>query len=252
LSIVILLLRKWVLILAGLAAAVVLTGCKTDVNVRVHQIVDGSGEVTVTLMLDREAAEQSGDLRKVLRTADLEAAGWTISGPVPRPPGGRVAFALNKPFRNAGEAQLILTELTGEEGPFGSLVIDRTRSPLRIVARLTGSVDLTKGYQPFGAEVIARQFQTDSKLGLTPEDFQKRFNKPIEELVPLHLDVDFAGTAEQRFDLKSGEQTPISIRTVRWNRIILFPMIASALGLIGLLISFRRRDDEYYDDPYEG
>jgi hypothetical protein len=245
---VISLLRKFSPLLFGLVAAMVLTGCKTDVTVRINQIVDGSGEVTVTLLLDREAAEQSGDLRKALRTKDLEAAGWAVSGPVPRPPGGLVAYTLNKPFRNAGEAQLILTELSGEQGPFGSLTIDRTRSPLRIVSKLLGSVDLTKGYDTFGDELIARQFQTDSKLGLMTEDFQKHYGKPIEELVPLHLDVSFAGTDEQHFDLVSGRSTSIAIRTVRWNRIILFPMGAAVVGLFGFFLSFRREEDDWDDE----
>jgi hypothetical protein len=62
-------------------AAVLMAGCQTDVTVGVRQVLDGTGDVTVTLLLDREAAAQSGDLRKVLRTADLEGAGWDITGP---------------------------------------------------------------------------------------------------------------------------------------------------------------------------
>ncbi len=217
-----------------------LSGCQTQVGIRVNQITDGSGEVTVSLLLDREAAEQVTDLRSALRTADLEAAGWSVAGPVPRPPGGFVEYSVSKPFRNAGEAQLILTELTGEDGPFASLVIDRTRSPLRVVSSITGEVDLSGGYDAFGDELIARQFQNESKIGLTTADIQARYGKKLEELVPMHLEVTLADTPSQRIDLVSGQRTPLDLRVVRWNRLILFPMAAAVLGLVGLVISLRR------------
>ncbi len=218
-----------------------LSGCQTEVGIRVNQITDGSGEVTVSLLLDREAAEQASDLRTALRTADLEAAGWSVAGPVPRPPGGFVEYSVSKPFRNAGEAQLILTELTGEAGPFASLIIDRTRSPFRVVSSITGEVDLSDGYDAFGDEVIARQFQNESKIGPTVADIQARYGKTLAELVPMYLEVTLADTPTQRIDLVSGQRTPLDLRVVRWNRLILFPMAAAVLGLVGLAISLRRR-----------
>ncbi len=264
-------------------ASVVMAGCKTDVTVGVRQVLDGSGDVTVTLVLDREAAAQSGDLRKVLRTADLEGAGWDITGPFTAtastdvsaqpttqpsstvagaaadttggptvdpggivetfvPEAGSVSYVLTKTFRNSGEAQLILTELSGEDGPFSSLVVDRTRSPLRIVSSMKGAVDLTKGYDAFGDQVIARQFQTESPIGLSAEDIQKRFNKPLEELVPLHLTVQLNNEARRTIALPSGQRTPVAVRSVAWKRWVLFPMGAALLSLVALGISFRRRD----------
>jgi hypothetical protein len=228
-----------------LASAAILAGCQTDVTVGVRQVLDGTGEVTVTLLLDREAAQQSGDLRKIVRTADLEGAGWDITGPsTPSATDGSVTYLLTKTFRNSGEAQLILVELSGEEGPFNSLVVDRTRSPLRITNSISGAVDLSKGYDAFGDQVIARQFQTESPLGLNAQDIQKRFNRPLEELVPLHLDVQFNDEPLRRVELKSGQRTAVSVRSVVWNRLVLFPMGAAGLGLVGLLISFRRRRNE--------
>ena len=233
--------RRLLIALVALIAAVGLSGCQTQVGVRVNQITDGSGEVTVSLLLDREAAEQSGDLRVALRTADLVSAGWSVTGPVNRPPGGFVEYAVSKPFRNAGEAQLILSELTGEDGPFSGLTIDRTRSPLRVVSSLKGEIDLSGGYDAFGDEVIARQFQNESKIGPTVADIKARYGKGLDALVPLHLDVTLADSPMQRFDLVAGQRTPLDVRVVRWNRLILFPMGAALLGLVGLLISFRRR-----------
>jgi hypothetical protein len=233
--------RRWLSAIFVFASLVLLGGCQTDVTVRVNQITDGSGEVTVSLLLDREAVEQAGDLRSTLRTADLESAGWSVTGPVPRPPGGFVEYTVSKPFRNAGEAQLILTELSGEEGPFAQLVIDRTRSPLRVVSSITGEVDLTKGYDAFGDEVIARQFQSESKLGLSALDFTNRYDKPLEELVPLHLEVTLADQPTQRIDLVPGQRTPVELRLVRWNRLILLPIGGALIGLFGLALTLRRR-----------
>jgi hypothetical protein len=235
----------WGRALLFIATVSLLAGCQTDVTVRVHQVLDGTGEVTVTLLLDREAAQQSGDLRKVLRTSDLEGAGWAIAGPTaPSAVDGSISYSLTKTFRNSGEAQLILVELSGEDGPFSTLTIDRTRSPLRIVSRIDGAVDLTKGYDAFGDQVIARQFQTESPLGLNADDIRKRFNQPLEKLVPLHLDLQFNEEPSQRIELISGQRNAVSLRSVAWNRIVVFPMGAAVLGLLGLAISFRRRRDD--------
>jgi hypothetical protein len=219
---------------------VVASGCQSQITVRINEDLDGTGDVTVTLLLDREAVEAAGDFRAVLRMDDLQAAGWATAGPVPRPPGGFVAYTATKSFRNSGEAQLIFEELTGPEGAFSGLVIDRTRSPLRIVTSLRGTVDLSKGYQQFGDDGIAQVFQSDSALGVTPEEIADRYGKPLDQLVTLRMEVAFPNADVQTIELPVSQQIPVSIRQVVWNRLILFPLIAAGVGLFGLIIALRR------------
>jgi hypothetical protein len=235
-------LRKCAVLLTAVASLLVLAGCQTSVTVRINQLLDGTGDVTVTALLDREAVEQGGDLRAVLQLQDLEAAGWSTAGPVPRPPGGFVAYTATKSFRNSGEAQLIIEELTGDTGPFSGLVLDRTRSPLRIVSSIKGQVDLSGGYEVFGDEGIAQVFQSESKLGVSVADIEARYGAKIQELLPLAIEMNIEGSELQRIDLPAGVATPVSLRSVTWNRVILFPLGAIALGILGLIISFRRRN----------
>jgi hypothetical protein len=235
------LFRKCAALLSVAVSLLVLSGCQTAVTVRINQLLDGTGDVTVTALLDREAVEQAGDLRAVLQLQDLEAAGWSTAGPVPRPPGGFVAYTATKSFRNSGEAQLIMEELTGDDGPFSGLVLDRTRSPLRIVSSVKGQVDLTSGYEVFGDEGISQVFQSESKLGVSVEDIEARYGSDMDDLLPLSIEMNIEGSELQRIDLPAGVATPVSLRSVTWNRLILFPLAAIAMGVLGLLISFRRR-----------
>jgi hypothetical protein len=229
---------RWApLVVALLLAA----GCQTNVTVAFVQASDGSGSVTVGLLMDRAAAEAAGDLRSALRVDDLQSAGWQVAGPVPKPPGGFVEFSVSKAFRNSGEAQLVLDELTGSEGPMSGLVADRTRSPLRIVSSLRGEVDFAKGYEAFGDPILAEHFQSPSQLGVKEEDIQAKYGKPLAELMPITLTVAYGDGVPQKFPLVPGQRIAVDARSVMWNWLVLFPMAAAGLGFVALVGSFARR-----------
>ncbi|MET0489938.1 MAG: hypothetical protein ABW143_06875, partial [Acidimicrobiales bacterium] len=64
-----------------------------DATTRVEVAEDGSGTVTVEVVLDQEAADRVPDLAAQLRVRDLRQTGWEITGPEPADGGGVVITA---------------------------------------------------------------------------------------------------------------------------------------------------------------
>jgi hypothetical protein len=233
--------RSVVRLFGLLGALVALAACQTSVDVAVKQNLNGTGEVRVSLLLDAEAASQAGDLRKTIRVKDLEPAGWRVVGPTPLPAGG-VQFTIIKAVRNPGEASSALAELSGPDGPFGQLVVDRSRTPVSISTGVLGDVDLTKGYEVFGDVVTSRALLSGSLIGVDPKLIATRYGKPIEELMPLSFTVELPGKAAKTVVLPTGNVTKVTVQTTSWNTAALLPLAGFAAGLMLLFyLAVRRR-----------
>jgi hypothetical protein len=237
-------LRRKFLIWAIVGCGLMLSSCQTNVDVAIKQNLDGTGEVKVSLALDAEAARQAGDLKRTLRVADLESAGWRLIGPTTDETTGGMTFSAAKSFRNPGEATLALNQLTGSDGPFGQLVVDRSRTPVRISSSVQGDLDFTKGYDVFGDEVIAQTMQSTSPLGNDPVVFSDRFGAPIEQLLPITLTVELPGALPEKIALVPGQIVKVDVGSATWNTRILAPLAALGIGsvsLVGLVVRARRR-----------
>ena len=105
---------------------------------------DGSGVVTVAVVLDAEAAAKVGDLSKVVAVDDLTKSGWKVHGPGPAPtvlaamadaglvarpsngwPKTSVAIAVSHPFADVAAANAILASISGPNGPLHAVRITR-------------------------------------------------------------------------------------------------------------------------------
>src|SRR5215218_4670517 len=135
--------RRLRAVLALLAVVLLSSACRVDVEVGINAETDGSGRVLV--VADREVAE-AVDLSAGVRVEDLKQAGWTIDGPDPRPDGG-VQVVATKPFADADEAQKVVQELSGPDGPFQEFRLERERSFAKTTTRFSGQVDFAKGIE---------------------------------------------------------------------------------------------------------
>lgn len=163
--------------LAVVAAAclVLLAGCKTDVGVDVALHADGSGAVTVSVVLDAQAAAKVGDLSKVLAVDDLRKAGWSVAGPGPahrvlgpfvkdgRLPSSRaqvpatsVAVVVSRPFDNVDQANAIVAGISGPEGPLRGVRFGRSSSFASTTLTARGHVDLSAGLDTFGDAALTK------------------------------------------------------------------------------------------------
>ncbi len=234
------LLNRFLLLVAVLAGGAALSGCQTAVDVAVQQNLNGSGEVRVTLLLDNEAAAQAGDLQRTLRLSDLQAAGWRVVGPT-NAAAGTVRLEAIKAFQNAGEANLVVSELSGQDGIFSRLVVERTRSPVRVSFSVRGDIDFTKGYDTFGDDAIGRAMLSSSPIGLEPQLIQDRYGKPLEQLLPMTFTVELPGTEAKTYQLVPGQVTKVSSSSGQWNVLVLAPIGVFAIGLFYFFARLRSR-----------
>lgn len=147
--------RRLLLLAVGVAVAVTMPACRTDVLVRVAVEEDGTGTVEVGVGLDDEALSHIPDLAQQLRVEDLEQAGWAVSGPAAEDD-GRTWVRAVKPFASPEAASAVVAEVTGADGPLRGFTVTRERSLARTELTVDGTVDLSGGLEAFSdAEVAA-------------------------------------------------------------------------------------------------
>ena len=124
--------RRSVRFILGAAALVAaLTGCRVQTQVVIDQAPSGRGVVTVTASLDRSALAAIGGapaLAAQLQTADLRAAGWTVTGPRAGP-GSTSVVSASHSFATPAQASALLADLAGS-GPDGG-----ARRPFQVLVQ---------------------------------------------------------------------------------------------------------------------
>jgi hypothetical protein len=102
----------------GLAALVLLAGCRADTRVEITMHGDGSGVLSTTVTLDADAVQQLGGQKAAtaqLPLAQLHDAGWTVDPwRATADGGGSVRFTTA--FDNQQELQQRLHDLVGAQG----------------------------------------------------------------------------------------------------------------------------------------
>jgi len=162
-------MKAWRGALGALALSLlVLCGCSATAQVSVNARPDGTGSVTVTVTLDRAATASVGNVAGELQTADLAAAGWTVTGPTAEA-GVSTVVSATKPFTTWAQASSIVQEIAGS-GPVGSrpfqLSIISRRSFWKTTTTLSGGVDLRCGLSCFGDSGL--QHALGSSTGINP------------------------------------------------------------------------------------
>ena len=149
--------------LAALAAlALPLCACQATVRVGVAPKSNGSGDLSVAVVLDRQAAAALGDLTTAIPTADLEKAGWVIDKPVTNPGGGASETA-HHPFRTVAEANALLATIAGggAKVPFAVTLSHRSATLASHVA-VTGAVDVSGGVDAFADDKLRQALGSPS------------------------------------------------------------------------------------------
>jgi hypothetical protein len=217
---------------------------QTEVAIEVEE--DGSGTVTVSVGLDTVAAAEVPQLDQQLRIDDLEAAGWTISGPAVEDDGDLWTRA-TKPFATPEEAGAVLAEIAGSDGPLQDFQVTRERSFARTTFGFDGTVDLTGGLESFSDEALASALD-GQPLGQSIEAIEARIGGPIDEAFTLRVLVDLPGEVESNAPTQTADgaaweprisdpepTTLTAASEVTRSRSLLLVGVAAA-GLVGLLV----------------
>ena len=232
-------LRRVFVVFAVVPAVIVLAACQANVRVNIYVSRAGSGTVSVTLDLDRSAAQSVGQLQ----LADLEEAGWRISGPHPTAGGGLTVTA-SKPFPSPAEAEQVIGEVSGSNGPFHDLHISRHQSLLgsRTTVTARGTVDLTCGVQCFADPALQQQLAAAGGagvLGSAGGPGGPGASQTVGFNVALH--VPGKSTAWQG---RLGEKTTLAATGHTWDKARLVAgvvLVALIVGLAAIVLMRKRR-----------
>jgi hypothetical protein len=232
-------------LLALSVCVLVLGGCKVDTTVSIDVREDGSGTVTVRVVLDAEAvieAEAGGaTLEERVRLGDLEAAGWDVSA-WNRREDGSARLRLAKEFADESDLAGVISELNGEHGPLRKVSLTRDEGLLFDSYRVKGVADLS---------ALATGVITDPELvaALTAEQvdltaLDQRLLDQIRESFRLRIEVGVPGES-RAFTPEPGEKVEINASSSRFDpsRSLL---TAGGVGFGGLALfvylTGRRRD----------
>ena len=224
---------------------VVLTGCRTNATVGIQSNEHGRGLVSVDVTLDREATRGLGTGSDRLVVTDLAASGWAVDGVEPTDNGGS-SIHLEKAFTSVGQANAILTQLTGDTGALSALRLERKQTLTGLRVSLTGNVDLRKGLGSFGDAGLKTVTGSSSDLGIDDAEVARQAGAPLNDAFRFALTADLLDTSK-RWKLAIGSQTPVALVVKRFAYEIVAgvaAMIVAVVGLIWLLFSLRRRARE--------
>ncbi len=214
-----------------------LSACRVDTRVDLVVRADGSGGVGVTVVLDREAVAEIGDLASELRIADLQATGWEVEGPVEIDDGAWQVHAA-KPFGTVEEAERVLAEVGP---PVGGLRVDRGRSFLRTTTTVEGVLDLAGGLAAFGDAELTESLG-GLPFGVDDAELERRIGSPPADAVGFEVAARLPGDDDRAvWSPRLGEQLAVEADAQRLNRINIGAAVLAFLFAAAFVASWRRR-----------
>jgi hypothetical protein len=243
------------------AGALLLSGCRVDTRVSVVEHTGGSGTVGVTLTFDDAAVKALGGqttLAEQLQYADLESAGWKVSGPTVLG-GGGASVTVTHGFSNTTQLSQLMSELAGSSSayPF-RLGVSDTGGFWTDKTVVTGTVDLRCGLDCFGDPGL--QSALGTPLGVAPQPIEGAAGETSAQVFHFDLAVRLPGrpgsltgnpvvardgTLTWTVPLGSAVAVGAVSESIDWAHVILASVLAGLLvlggGLGGWRLQRRRR-----------
>ncbi len=181
------------------------SACQVRTTVTVDVADDGSGTVEVAVGLDADAIgrlpdlDDDGtstvtDLAALVRRDDLTAAGWKVTDPAAGD-GDITWIRAAKSFGTPEEADGILTELTGPEGPLRDLHVSREPGFGRTSYGFGGTVDLRGGLEGFGDEGLAAALD-GRVLGQDTAAIERELGQPLADVFTFEVSAHLPGSVD--------------------------------------------------------
>lgn len=182
-------------LVAAVLVVLATSACQLDVTVGLDVNEDGTGVVKVAVSLDDDAVSKVPDLAQQLKLDDLIATGWAITGPA-KEADGKTWIRASKPFATPAEAVSILTEISGQDGPFRDFALTRERSFARTTFEFAGTVDFTGG----GLERFSDQELTElldgEPLGDDITAIEEQIGESLDRVFRFQVAVRLPGSVE--------------------------------------------------------
>ncbi len=215
---------------------------------------NGAGQVEVRLALDDEANKAFANLDEQFRDSDLQRAGWVIAEPNTiegaSADGAVKEYVMSRGFSSPGEANQVLEQLTGDDGPFQNFQLQQHRNLLSVDSTFSGTVDLTDGIESFGNESLLAQ--TGRKIGIDANEAVANAGGDANKVFPVEVAVNLPGSPSRVQPAQEGDswkpQYGTKMDLAKTNKgldthaLLLLVMSAAALGG-ALLVVIKWRDD---------
>lgn len=131
-------------VVALVVLAFVAASCQATAAVDLQIEPNGRGTLSVVVTADQDMVARAPGLAESLSLADAQAAGWQVS-PVAPDAEGRLQVRLWHDFDTPEEANVLLGQLSGPDGPFRGLRVGRDRNGGRSTWTLDGTLELANG-----------------------------------------------------------------------------------------------------------
>jgi hypothetical protein len=183
-------LRRWRAALVASVVVMLAAGCQVDATLELV-VDDGGGAVSVVVLLDAEAAERVPDLDERLRVDDLAQAGWEVTGPQPGEDGS-VRVAATKPFANPEEAEAVLGEVTGPQGPLREIDVAVEHPFGRRHYRFSAVADFSAGLAVFSDPGLT-ELLGGEPVGFSAEELEALAGGDVADALDLEVRVRLPG-----------------------------------------------------------
>ena len=214
------------------AVVLVASGCRVDAVTRVEVADDGSGTVTVEVVLDEEAAARIPDLDEQLRVRDLRRSGWEVADPEPVDGGGLVITATKDFFEPAQLAEVLdqVGGLTGE--------LSRERGFGTTSYEFEGTLDLSRGLRTFSDRQLT-QLLDGLPIGQDPAVLEAELGAPVRDLTSFTFEVvlpDGSGTQVTTYEAGLGEEPVAMAAGTEERNTLVFGLAAGAAAALLLFV----------------
>lgn len=190
------------LLLLLVLAAVLVSGCRMELDVNVDVREDGAGTVEVVVGLDADAITRiGGDLGAVLELDDLVDAGWTVDGPALEED-GYTRLSVSRDFGTPEEAADVFGQIAAEDGPFQDFRVTRERSFAETRYGFEGTVDFSGGLEALGDEGIAAELDGEP-IGQSVEEIEAQLGESLSRLLQVRVRARLPGSVSSNATTKA-------------------------------------------------
>lgn len=222
----------------------VAVGCRVQIETKVDVELNGKGTITQGIGFDDAALKRVGDPVRALRADDLKQAGWEVE-PVSKE-GELTWIRVRHSFASPEEGTALLAQLSGPDGPYRNMLIQRTDGFLSTSVKVTGEVDTTAGLDMFGDQQLASALGGDPSGGLLAK-IEKEENAAPESMIALDLVVNPGATSKTysaSFSDAEVQKVKVSSSKDKFLQILetlfVLVLVAATAAVIGLRIRKRR------------
>ena len=199
---------------------------------------DGSGTVTVEVVLDQEAADRVPDLAEQLRVRDLRRTGWEVTGPEPAD-GGGVVITATKGFFEPEQMATVLDEIGGNRGPVLDPSLERTRTFGTTAYDFTGTLDLSRGIATFSDRQLTRLLD-GFPIGQDQAALEEELGAPLSDLTSFTFEVvlpDGSETQTSTWEAQLGDEPTAMAASTEERNLLAFGLAAGAVLAVLLLVA---------------